>query len=287
MTKRLRLLVCIILSVSFLTVYFPVNITANYFTNLTIDSHSMLDLSSRRVSGEAAQYFIDFTTLHQTWVDGVVAERDIVGGNSPVIERVRFYVRSITRPQSSEIQPMFAIYVICRAALNCESEIPFPLEMVSRSRDFVFAVRYEANGFIHPNDRAHFYQKVFLMNTAIRMREFITLPPSQVVVHSNTAFIFGAPMNSQIHRQGGIAYIQLREAAEMMGFFVGWHEPTTTVTIIRGNLRDSFMVYSNMTHDHRDIPMLLRNGRTYVAVSYFITILRNSISIDQSNIWIS
>jgi len=286
MTKRLRLMACTVIIVILMSASFP--IAANYFTNLTVDSRTMLDLSSGRVSGADAQYFFDFSSLPVSWAAGVVVERDIIGGNSPVVERLRFYVRSIVRPQRDQLEPLFAIYVICRSALNCESEIPFGIELVNRSRDFVFAVRYGTNGFTNTIDETYYNLKLAPMSTAIRMRQFISLPPSQMIEHQNTAFIYGMPMNSQIYRDG-IAFIQLREAVEMMGFRVYWYAPTYTVTIQRGAMIDSFQITANTTHIHGNIPARLINGRTYVAVSYFTTVLGNRFSLDPrgNNIWIA
>ena len=278
MTKiRLRLLLFIIICLSFISTPFTI-LSSSDFDNIVVESHRIIDLSTGRISGDRAQYFIDFTSLPSDWTDNIVAQRDIIGGTSAIVERVRVYVRSFMRPTRDQLQLLFAIYVVDRNMLDDELNIPY--EIVSRSRDFVFAVRYGTNGFTDPIDISYFIVKMLPLNTAIQMRRFITFPESQMIDHRNTAFIYGVPMNNPIRRIDGVVFIQLREAAEIMGYTIGWNERTNSVTVRRGVTNDSFRIYNEMTHDHRGIPMRLLNGRTYVATAYFSSILNCHISLD-------
>jgi len=278
--KRFSLLVIVLVGISFLSTSFPVSFTVSgsEFENPIIERSSILDLSTWRISGEQAQYFIDFSSLPFDWINNIVAEREIIGGHTSILERVNIYVRSYTRSARDHLALLFSIYVIDRWALDDELNIPF--EIVSRSRDFIFAVRYGVNDFSDPNDRIYFMLKLAPMDTPIRMRRFITFPPSQRIDYRNTVFAYGVPLNSQIRRIEGVPFFQLREAAEIMGYTVSWNQTTMAITISRGSFSDSFVIYDGMTQDARGIPIRLINGRTYVSSQYFAIILNKHLSLD-------
>ena len=282
---RFRILLCVVVCTLLLSTPF-LTVSMSDFFSFTIERSDVLDLSTGRISGDRAQYFIDFTSLSSDWADNIIAYRELTAAGSIVLERVNFFVRSYTRPARDQLQLLFAIYVIDRHAIT-EDAIPF--EIVSRSRDFIFAIRYGTNGFVNPLDINYFNIRLMPMNTAIRMRRFIILPEPQMIDHRDTAFVYGVPMNSQIRRIDNVPFIQLREAAEIMGFNVAWIERTGFVFLTRGLFRDSFRVSSTMLNDHRNIPMRLIDGRTYVSVAYFSIVLNCHISFDQrtNNIFIS
>jgi hypothetical protein len=254
------------------------------FGSLPVISRQLIDLSTGRVSGERAQYFIDFTSLPGDWTSDVVAQRELIGIDSPVIERVEFYVRSYTRPTRDFLQLMFAIYVIDRHSID-EEDIPYAV--VSRSRDYVFAVRYGLGNFANVNDRTYHALKMHPMDTPIKMRRFITFPPNQRPDYRNTVFADGIPLNAPNRNIGGIYYVQLREAAEIMGYTVRWNANTNTVSVSRGTFIDTFRITADTTHDHRGIHIRLIDDRTYVSTVYFAEILHKNFSFDASTVNIS
>lgn len=252
-----------------------VSSSASDMRSLVVLSRVPLDISGARVSGERAPYFIDLTSLENDWVSDVIAQREIIGGGSPVIERVSFFVRSYTRPNRDFVQLMFAIYIIDRWAVN-ESDIPY--EIVNRSKDYVFAVRYGTGAFESADDRFYHAIKMHPMDTPLKMRRFIVFPPEQQPDYRNTVFVEGIPLNAPGRNIGGLHFVQIREACEIMGYTVRWDANTMTVTVSKGLFTDSFRIHGDMTHDHRGIPMRLINDRTYVSTHYFGDVLHKSIS---------
>ena len=278
--RRLRLVtaiaMCAILSVPFLSSHSSVS-ASNWFEDFTVTGSTPIpNLSARTVSGIAAQYTLNFGTLPASWIRGVEVHIQAVEGNSPVIERVRFNLRSALPPQTAWA-PMFDIYVIDRHLVYGEHDIPLPI--VARSRDLIFAVRYFDNAFTAAIDERMFDDRISHMRTPTKMRRFVTVPQSQRIDYRDTVFIGGFPMHAPFRMIYGVRFIQLREAAELLGFDVQWEPYSNTVGLIRNRVvYDWFPVFYDTRYHPQGVQIRLINDRTYVSLHYFTQVLNRHIS---------
>jgi len=282
MTTRQRkhaliaLLMCVVFSTPFLFLP-PSSISAEeWVTPVATRSTSVLSAlrsTNRVINGREVQYTINLASLNTRLISNMEAYIDTFPANSVVVERVRFNLRSAIPPRDDS-RPLFHIYVINRHLIECESDIPFVI--VRRSLDFIFAVRYFDNTMTFAVDTRNFDDIMAFFNTSARMRRFITFPAAQRLDYRNTAFFNGIPMLSPIRILPGERMVQLREAAELLGYTVEWHADGNIVVILRpdGVRRDAFAIFSHSTH-HPDVNVQIRliNDRTYVSIGYFNQVL--------------
>jgi hypothetical protein len=223
-----------------------------------------------RISGARALYFIDLTSLPREWCNDVVWDRHFIEGSTGVLERVNFWMVTPSRPVLTRtFMPLFSIYVMDRNIIN-EADIPFAI--VTRSKDYIVAIRYASPVFDNDFDMLSFNIKLSPIDNENKARRFISFPPGQQIDYRNTVFINGIPMNAPSLLIEGTRFIQLREASNMLGYNVRWDDTMRWVTISLGMRIIEFSARDLMdgrTHEILGVSMRLVDGRIYVSPVFF------------------
>ena len=234
-----------------------------------------LDISGGRVSGLNNAY--DFR-VPIIWKDNVIAERNMIGNPSYVLDRIDFSCLSVTRVYKPRL--LMSLYVIDKSKWS--DSLPYTPLLISK--DYIFCVALGVRGVAFPSefDQAMYRACSQEISTLEAIRNRITLSKEQALWRELTVFVNGTELDMPVIIIDGTYYLPMRAVCEALGYTVTWSSTSQFTTIKKGNFVDRIPARPNMVTDSRGYKMRLIENRTYVSVAYLYNVFRTIIEIDDA-----
>ena len=157
----------------------------------------------------------------------------------------------------------------------------FPLDVVFRTQSYVFAANIgRVSRHMTPMERGRFYRVWDAVSDVSKIARQIVLAEGQAVEMENTVVADGKTLYSPVAVVNGRVYIPLREAANVLGFEIGWDDDLRKVSVAyEGFLIDHFLLDFENGFNQR-YPMRIIDDRVHIVPAYFMGVLRKNVQID-------
>ena len=263
--KREGLLIFII------TIIFTINVFAS---GINVSETHRLP-TGKIIEGEDIDYSI---VIPMNWRDYVVVEREIPKPNSNFSDRINIYYK----PDDSTIDRLLFVSAYIYEKDKWSENTGY--RKISESDDHILVLYViNNNPFQYGRDNLIFSQLLKEASNDLFTKSYFTLGDKKET--ENTVYANGRALIDPVYPVSTIAYIPVREACENLGFTVEWRDSDKSITISDAN------IYTRLSFRNRTsikYPLINKEGKAYVASSYFLQILKCNVEIDnKSNVKIT
>jgi hypothetical protein len=239
--------------------------------NTVISSVSRLDLSSGRISGEKADYYLDVPTM---WSGYLIADREKITNGSRPLEKLNFYYEpmdGITKPV-----PFLDLSVYDKNNYS----LPSGQHELLETKDYIFTVWIAPDNTL-TNKTDHAIFNILLQNATDDqyLISLIRLSPGDEKLYNDTIWVNGTQLNVKAITDSNIHYLPIREVCETLGYKVGWIPESNAITLSRGDYY-RVLIINNISADS-GFSIKLNNNRSYISSLFFISQLSLNVEIDE------
>jgi hypothetical protein len=247
-----------------------VNSNANSNANSIVSSISRVDLSSGRIAGEKAEFFLDIPTM---WQGYLTADREKTMNENP-LERLCFSYPTIDK--NAKPIPFLVLEVYDKARYTLAPGFRKLLE----SDHYVFTVRIEDGAALtNPTDKAIFGVLASNASDDRYLISLLRLKLGEEKIYSDTIWVNGRQLNEKALTDGELSYLPLRGVCEALRYEVQWNAELNAVTLRKGVFFD--ILFLNDVVACGGYVVFLNEQKCYIPALYFITRLNLNLEIDE------
>ena len=229
-----------------------------------------LDLSSGRISGEKADYFLDIPTL---WSSYLTADREKLTSNLQPLEKLNFYFM----PSDNNSKP--ALFLSMNIYNKHQySQAPNHRKLLETER-YIFTVYLpDRNSLESTSDIAVFNNMRSIASDDQYLIELILLCKGDEKLYNNTIWVNGKQLKTKAFTEGNVTYLPIRDVCELLGYKVGWLSDQQAITLRRGS--DYEILLINDMNANKGFSIVFNNDNAFISSLYFISALKLNVEID-------
>lgn len=159
-----------------------------------------------------------------------------------------------------------------------------PYTVVAKTKDYVFVVSYgELSGMMTAEETVVMKRLLEAVSSKDQLDRCINCDDSQVEELTGAVIANNVVLDAKVEYINDTYYIPLREACEAFGYTIRWDNATRKISIYNGDIfMDEFMLEKGaVTILSPKYTVRLINDRVYVAMVYFVGVLRKNVSMDE------
>jgi hypothetical protein len=253
-----------------LTVLLSAQVTAT--RSMVISSVSRLDLSSGRIMGEHAGYYLEVPTM---WSGYMIADRERVANGMNPLEKITFYYK----PVNNTVKPLPIV------SFNIYSKYHYNLEPGYRklfeSEKYIFtAWGAGKTELTNPTDAAIYSVLIKGVADDQNLAGLFRLEGDGRKLYNNTIWVNGRQLNTKAIVDGNVTYLPIRDVCETLGYKVGWVSESNAVTLARADNFYEVLLYNNIDANN-GYHIRVENDKSFISSLYFLSDLNLDVEIDE------